>query len=108
MTGQVLSEVSAFVLPERVAALVAGYRELLARPLPDGLLRTELLGGEDGRWRIQTLWRDRAALDAMRAGPRPPAAPQLFREVGAEPELAVFDVAVRGLGGPSSGDQRSQ
>ncbi len=92
MTGQVLSEVSAVVAPEREAGLVAAYRELVARPLPDGLLRTELLGGADGHWRIQTLWRDRAALDAMRAAPAGPAAPRLFREAGADPALAVFDV----------------
>ncbi|MDF2270506.1 hypothetical protein P2Q00_34525 [Streptomyces coacervatus] len=92
MTGQVLTEVSAAVAPEREADLVAAYRELVAGTLPDGLVRTELLGGQDGHWRIQTLWRDRAALDAMRAAPEGPAAPRLFREVGAEPALALFDV----------------
>ncbi|MFJ3728917.1 hypothetical protein ACIPYQ_41070 [Streptomyces sp. NPDC090045] len=57
-------------------------------------MRTELLSGQDGRWRIQTLWRDRAALDAMRAAPDGPAALRLFREVGADPGLALFDVKV--------------
>jgi hypothetical protein len=93
MTGQILTDVSAVVAPERAAGLLAAYRELVAGPLPDGLVRTELLSGQDGRWRIQTLWRDRAALDAMRAGQEPPAAPRLFREAGADPELAVFEVA---------------
>ena len=92
MTGHVLSEVGAVVAPEREAGLVAAYRDLVAGSLPDGLLRTELLSGPDGRWRIQTLWRDRAALDAVRNAPEEPAAPRLFREVGAEPTLAVFDV----------------
>ena len=92
MTGQVLTEVSAVVAPEREAGLVSAYRKLVAGPLPDGLLRTELLSGPDGHWRIQTLWRDRAALDAMRAAPEEPAAPRLFREAGAEPALALFDV----------------
>jgi len=94
MAGQVLTEVSAVVAPGREAELLAAYRALVAGPLPDGLVRTELLGGQDGRWRIHTLWRDRAALDAMRAAPDPPAAPRLFREVGAEPELAIFDIAL--------------
>ncbi|MEU6661103.1 antibiotic biosynthesis monooxygenase [Streptomyces sp. NPDC046821] len=92
MTGQILSEVSGVVAPEREADLVAAYGELVARTLPDGLIRTELLRGRDGRWRIQSLWRDRAALDAVRSAPEGPAAPRLFREVGAEPELAVFDI----------------
>ncbi len=93
MSGQVLTEVSAVIAAEREASLLAAYKELLARPTPDGLVRTELLRGQDGQWRIQTLWRDRAALDAMRAGSEPPAAPQLFRQVGADPVLSVFDVA---------------
>ncbi|MCH7230927.1 hypothetical protein L0U85_08700 [Glycomyces sp. L485] len=96
MTDQVLTEVSAVVAPEREADLLAAYRDLVEGPLPDGLVRTELLSGYDGHWRIQTLWRDHAALEAMRAAPEPPAAPRLFREVGAEPELALFDVMVRG------------
>ncbi|XUL91629.1 hypothetical protein ACQ86D_37715 [Streptomyces galilaeus] len=94
MTGQVLSEVSAVVAPEREADLVVAYRELVTRPLPDGLVRTELLSGQDGRWRIQSLWRDRAALDVVRSAPGGPPAPRLFREVGADPELAVFEVKV--------------
>ncbi|MFH7597699.1 hypothetical protein WDV06_21715 [Streptomyces racemochromogenes] len=95
MTGQVLSEVSGVVAAGREDGLVAAYRELLAGPLPDGLVRTELLGGQDGHWRIQSLWRDRAALEAVRAVPGGAPAPRLFREAGAEPALAVFEVAVR-------------
>jgi hypothetical protein len=96
MTGQVLTEVSGIVAAEREADLLAAYRDLVAHPLPDGLVRTELLDGGDGHWRIQTLWRDRAALEAMRTGPEPPAAPRLFREVGADPQLRIHDVAARG------------
>ncbi|NUR01181.1 MAG: hypothetical protein HOY79_33030 [Streptomyces sp.] len=92
MSGQVLTEVSAVVAAEREADLVAAYRALVVGPLPEGLIRTELLSGKEGRWRIQTLWRDRAALDAMRASPDGAAAPRLFRAVGADPELALFDV----------------
>ncbi|MEV0903306.1 hypothetical protein [Streptomyces hokutonensis] len=55
MTGQVLTEVSAVVAAEHEADLVAAYRDLVARPFPDGLVRTELLSGQDGHWRIQPL-----------------------------------------------------
>lgn len=87
----ILTEVAATVSEERVAELQAGYAELVNGPLPDGLLRTELLRGPDGQWRIQTLWRDREALDAMRTSEEP-AAPKLFRQVEAEPTLAVLEV----------------
>ncbi|HEX5333918.1 MAG TPA: antibiotic biosynthesis monooxygenase [Cellulomonas sp.] len=89
---KVMTEVSAIVEPGREADLLDGFRRLLAEPKPDGLERTELLRARDGAWRIQTLWRDQAALDRMRAAPEPPAAPQLFRQVGADPVLAVFRV----------------
>jgi hypothetical protein len=91
---EILSEVSGTVPPEREHDLVAGYREIVGRPLPVGLIRTELLCGPDGRWRIQSLWRDRAALDAVRASPKLRLAPQLFREIGVEPDLTIFEVPV--------------
>ena len=75
-TGHVLTEVRATLDPSRQDALIAGFEALLAEPRPDGLVRTELLhvGGE---WRIQTLWRDREALAAMRSSTAEPAAPRL-------------------------------
>lgn len=92
LLAHVLTEVSADVAPDRVTELTDGFAELTRQALPDGLLRTELLRGSDGEWRIQSLWRDQAALDAMRALPEPPAAPRLFRQVGAEPVLRIYVV----------------
>jgi hypothetical protein len=82
LPGEILTDVSATVAPHRESDLLMGYRELIAQPVPEGLVRTELLGGRDGH---------RAALDAMRSAPEPPAAPFLFRQVGADPVLAVFE-----------------
>lgn len=93
MSSPVLTVVSATVSQERQMRLVEGFNGLLTHGFPDGLLRTELLRGPDDLWRIQTLWRDRAALDAMRAALEPPAAPALFREVGAEPSLEIWEVS---------------
>lgn len=89
--GHVLTEVRAVVDPSRSDALTAGFEALLREPPPDGLLRTELLHA-DGEWRIQTLWRDREALAAMRASSEEPAAPKLFASVGARPELTILEV----------------
>ena len=95
MSGQILTEVSATVDAGRETDLVEGFREITSGGTPDGLIRTELLRGQRGHWRIQTLWRDRATLDAMRAGPEPPAAPRLFSDIGAEPSLQVYEVEDR-------------
>jgi len=72
MGQRILTDVSATVDPDRESELMAGFQELISGPVPDGLIRTDLLRGEDGRWRIQTVWRDREALGAVRAAPEPP------------------------------------
>ena len=93
VSEQVLSEVSATVPRDREGKFLAGFEELASLPRPDGLLRTELLRGPDGEWRIQTLWRDLEALAATRVTPEPPrTAPQVFHSVGAEPMLTILDV----------------
>lgn len=92
MTGQLLTEVTAQVSPERASEIAPAFQALLEKGLPEGLLRTELLEGPDGVWRIQSLWRDFAALDGMRALPEPPAAPALFRSLGAEPTMTILSV----------------
>ncbi len=92
MGTRIMTQVTATLPEERATEVVAAFERLLAGGRPDGLLRTELLRGTGGEWRIETLWRDRAALDAMRAGPEPPAAPTLFRGLGAEPVLHVYVV----------------
>lgn len=88
----VLTIVSAEVAQDSADDLVEAYEQLLAGPRPDGLLETRLCGDGRGHWEIHTLWRDHAALDAMRAAADAPAAPALFRRFGAEPRLSVLDV----------------
>ena len=94
MNPRILTVVSATVDPHRESELLAGFHSLVGAPVPDGLLRTQLLRGDGGHWRIQSLWKDRDALDRMRAGSEPPAAPRLFRSVGADPSLRIFEVTV--------------
>jgi hypothetical protein len=95
---KILTMVTADVDEGRAEELVAAYRSLLAEGLPDGLLETQLLGDGQGRWAIHSLWRDRAALDAMRASAEPPAAPTLFRRFSAEPALTIMPVLVDSRG----------
>jgi hypothetical protein len=94
MAGQILTVVSATVEPAREADLAAAYRAVIqGQDLPDGLLASALLRGEECHWQIATLWRDRQALDTMRSRPEAPAAPRVFQQVGAQPTLTVFEVA---------------
>lgn len=88
----ILTIVSADVDEGRAHRLTSEFENLLAGGLPDGLLETRLLGDGQGHWAIHSLWRDRAALDEMRASPEPPAAPALFRRFAAEPSLVVMRV----------------
>lgn len=86
-----MTEARASVDASLGGAVVAGFEALLAEPRREGLLNTELLHGERD-WCIQTLWREQAALVAMRASTDGPAAPGLFRSLGAEPEPTVLRV----------------
>jgi hypothetical protein len=54
---------------------------------------------EATRWRIQTWWASRDALEAMR-GAGTPAGVLMFRAAGAEPALSIFEV-VDGLPRPT-------
>jgi quinol monooxygenase YgiN len=90
----ILTIVTADIDQRLAQELVTAFEELLAGGLPDGLLETQLLSDGQGHWAIHTLWRDRAALDAMRAAPEPPAAAALFRRFSAQPTLTIMPVLV--------------
>jgi antibiotic biosynthesis monooxygenase len=74
-------------------ALEAAFQAAGTLALPAGLLRTELIqdARDATRWRIQTLWASRGALDAMRSAGTP-AGVLMFRAAGVEPVLSIFDV----------------
>ncbi len=92
MGAEVVTAVDATVDPEREQDLLDGYRQMQEAPKPDGLLRSELLRGQGGLWRIQTTWRDRDALIAVRQSGRPPAALELLDRIGSEHSHGVFAV----------------
>ncbi len=92
MADNVVTAVDAVVPVEREAELLDGFRELLGSDRPEGLVRSELLRGQEGRWRIQTTWKDRESVIALRAAGRPPAAQMLLDSVGATYTHDVFSV----------------
>jgi hypothetical protein len=97
MDAEVVTTVDATLPEGRERELLDGYRELVEGDSPDGLLRSELLRGTDGTWRIQTTWRDREAVVALRRAGQPPAALVLLQSLGAEYTHAVFTVEQRHL-----------
>src|SRR5262249_27846757 len=67
----IMTEVSAVVAADRADDVPVAFDEVLQRPLPDGLIRTELLAGRDGEWKVQTVWRDPGGPGPRAAGPPP-------------------------------------
>ncbi|MGV1003323.1 MAG: hypothetical protein ACOYEV_00865 [Candidatus Nanopelagicales bacterium] len=86
----VITAVSALVDPAREEELISGFRSIVEQVRPAGLIRSELLRGQEGRWLIQTLWSDLETLRGLRAAGGRPAAQDLFDRVGAQ--LATHEV----------------
>jgi hypothetical protein len=84
-TGKMIKTiVSATVAADREDDLIHGYRDLISAGMPEGLRRSQLLRGQGGTWRIESLWSDMDALHALREGGQKPLAIDLFERVGAE------------------------
>jgi len=92
MSSPVVTTTDATIAADREVELLDGYRRMLQADQPDGMLRSELLRGQNGSWRIQTTWRDMVALQAVRNSGRPPAALALLDSVGAEHTHSWFIV----------------
>jgi quinol monooxygenase YgiN len=82
----------AHVPAEREDDLLEAFAAAGRSARPAGLVRSALLrdARDPARWRIETVWTSRAALDEMRSAGTP-AGVLMFRAAGAEPELSVFD-----------------
>jgi hypothetical protein len=89
----ILTVLEATVAADRAKDLRVAYATATKGRLPPGLVRTDLLcaTNDPSRWRIETLWASRAALDAMRDKGTPEGV-LMFRAAGAEPALTIFDV----------------
>ncbi|MEI6622640.1 MAG: hypothetical protein WCP28_12110 [Actinomycetes bacterium] len=92
MAKQVVTVVDAQVDEGREADLLNGYRRMVGDDEPDGLIRSELLRGQDGAWRIQTTWRDLDAIIELRKSGKPHAASALLDGIGAQHSHAWFTV----------------
>jgi heme-degrading monooxygenase HmoA len=92
----VVTMLEARVPPEKEETLREAYREVAADGLAPWLLETFLLHLDDSDvWRIVTVWRSREELMEYRASVETPSGVLVFRAAGAEPELKIFEVALR-------------
>ena len=94
----VITILEAPVAADRVADLEHAYRLATTSALPAAIVETFLTrdAGDPGRYRIVTVWRSRAALEAMRASGETPKGVQMFQDVGSAPELSILDVVDHG------------
>jgi heme-degrading monooxygenase HmoA len=95
----IVTVLEARVDPHRAHDLVSAYSAGTAQ-MPEGLEETFLLrpvGGGD-IWQIMTIWRGRAAMEAMRRASATPAGVLFFRAAGAEPLLSTYEVAAHAEG----------
>ena len=63
--------------------------------LPSQMTQTFLLQDmtDQTLWRIISVWKSRAALDEMRNSGETPTGVLMFRNVGSEPKLSIFNVS---------------
>jgi len=63
--------------------------------MPAGLVESALVQSlnDPSVWRILTVWESREALSEMRRTTAVPSAIMMFRSVGSEPTVGLFDVA---------------
>ncbi len=89
----IMTILESHVAPDKQAALQAAFKSATAQ-LDTGIEQTFLSrsNADPTLWRIMTVWRDREALDAMRASGETPRGVLIFREAAAEPSLTVFTI----------------
>jgi heme-degrading monooxygenase HmoA len=93
---QVMTVVEGKVPASRVHEFETAYASIKGEQKPPGWKRSMLLRDtkEQGLYRISTLWETREALDAMRKSTSVPVAIALFRNVGVEPDVRIFEIPI--------------
>ncbi len=91
----VLTQLEAHVAQEQWDLLTQTFRSATEH-LDPGIVRTFLVqqSSDPLLWRILTFWENREALDRMRQSGDTPRGVVIFRSVGADPVLTVFQVPV--------------
>jgi len=91
----VLTVLEARVAPDRVPDLLRAFEETRTSAVPPFIVRSFLLRSDQDPdvWRIMTVFRSRADLDAMRGSGQTPRGVAIFRAAGAEPTFSLMQIA---------------
>jgi len=91
----VITILEARVAEENWAAFQNDFQTRIAH-LPAQMSQTFLLqnSADQTLWQIVSVWKNREALEEMRNSGETPAGVVMFRNVGAEPKLSIFNVPV--------------
>jgi len=89
----VITILEAYVAVENWILLKEDYKNRTAQ-LPPQMVQTFLLQStaDQTLWQILSVWKSREALDEMRNSGETPTGVLMFRNVGAEPKLSIFNV----------------
>jgi quinol monooxygenase YgiN len=88
----VITTLEARLTPEQAEKLKALYRQAKAEAQPGFVSYLSNNQTDRSLWRIVTVWKSQAELDAMLATGKTPRGKAMFLEVGAEPTLSIWDV----------------
>ena len=91
----VITILEAHVAEENWVAFQDDFKTRIAH-LPTQMSQTFLLqsSADQTLWQIVSVWKNREALEEMRNSGETPAGVVMFRNVGAEPKLSIFNVPV--------------
>ena len=91
--SMVVTMLEARVAPDKEQDLLREYGRA-GDKLPPAIIETFLLRAPNSEvWKIVTVWRSQDALKAYRVSVDIPEGVRIFRVVGSEPTLSIFDVA---------------
>lgn len=84
------------IVPQEMASRLKEKFERILKEKPDSIVKTYLIQDLKNTdiWRLITVWRSREALDEMRKQGTP-AGVLVFRSVGAEPTLSIYEIQVQ-------------
>jgi hypothetical protein len=93
MNEQVITMVEGVVPENKWQALQEGYASVSLSP-PEGIVQSYIMQGkaDPSLWRLVTVWQSLEALKTMQQTHSVPPGIRIFRDVGVQPQVTIFEV----------------